>query len=84
MSHEIAIRATGPRWVASLRLHIPSHADCAELFDELRHLSGTTGRGLAMTGAVWHVCAEGAVDCEVLEFLSARIEAKGPARVYQP
>lgn len=33
-SHEIAIRATGPRWVASLCRRIPSHADCAELFDE--------------------------------------------------
>jgi DNA-binding transcriptional MerR regulator len=78
-SFEIAVRNTGAQLVATLRDTIPSYADCAGLLDELAH--HTRGRGVRQRGAIWHVCAEGQVDCEVYEVIPVPVRTSKRVRV---
>lgn len=81
-AHEVAVRAVGARLVASLRDRVTSYGESERLFDELeQHTGGRRAR--QPRGAVWHECAEGAIDCEALVFLRTRVEASARVRVYE-
>jgi DNA-binding transcriptional MerR regulator len=80
--HDIAVRTTGAWLVASVRDTIRTHEECERLFEELdRHTTGHRQR--RPRGAVWHACRNGAIDCEVFEFLPKPLESKGSLRVHE-
>jgi DNA-binding transcriptional MerR regulator len=81
-AHEVAVRDTGPRLVASLRDTLGSYAESARLFDELDHHAGG-GHKPRQRAAVWHACAAGAVECEALVFLPSPLASRGRVRVYE-
>jgi len=79
-AHEVAVRDTGPRLVASVRDTLASYEESARLFDELDHYAGG-GRKRRERGAVWHACGGGAIDCEALVFLPSPVAVRGRGRV---
>jgi DNA-binding transcriptional MerR regulator len=81
-ANEVAIRGASPRLVASVRGTLASHGECEGLFQELLHLTGGQRRR-RQRGAIWHACADRAIDCEALVFLPSRIDCKGRVRVYE-
>jgi DNA-binding transcriptional MerR regulator len=79
---EVAVRAVGPRLVASVRRTVAGHEESEGLFDELHHHIG--GRpGHRPRGAVWHACADRAIDCEAFVFLPSRVAGDARVRVYE-
>jgi DNA-binding transcriptional MerR regulator len=79
-TRDIAIRDSGSWLVASVRDTVPSHDECAGLFDELDwHLKGAPRE--RHRGVVWHACAPGAVDCEVFEVIPSPIDTGGRVRI---
>ena len=76
---DVAVRAVGRRFVASVRATLRDHDESARLFDELERAAG---RGWTR-GAVFHACAADAVDCEAFVVLPARIEVRGRVRVQE-
>jgi DNA-binding transcriptional MerR regulator len=76
---DVAVRGVGRQLVASVRATLRDHDESARLFDELER---ATGRG-GTRGAVFHACAEGAVDCEAFVFLPARIDGCDRVRVQE-
>lgn len=76
-AQDVAVRAVGRQLVASVRATLRDHDESAQLFEELER---ETGRRRAR-GAVFHSCAEGAVDCEAFVVLSSRVQAGGRVRV---
>ncbi|HET9315991.1 MAG TPA: MerR family transcriptional regulator [Vicinamibacteria bacterium] len=80
-AHEVAVRETGPRLVASVRDTLRSYEDCDGLFDEIAREVGPQRH----RGALWHACAGGdrAIDCEAFVFLPARTRASGRVRVHE-
>jgi len=77
---EIAIRATAPCWIASLRATLRRHDDCEQLHDELAR-SLPERRAPHQRGAIWHACASGDIDCEAFEVIAGPIAVAGRARV---
>jgi DNA-binding transcriptional MerR regulator len=80
--YEIAVRQVGPRLVASIRESIASHEESERLFDELGYYT-RGARGRRQSGAVWHVCSPGSIDCEALVVLPSRVEGSARVRVYE-
>jgi DNA-binding transcriptional MerR regulator len=78
-AHEVAVREACPRLVASVRETLRSYDEVERLFDELAHACGPQRQ----RGAVWHACADGAVDCEAFVFLPSRLPARGRVRVHE-
>jgi DNA-binding transcriptional MerR regulator len=77
---EVAVRTVGARLVASVRDVVARHDESERLFDELdHHLPGRRAHG--QRGAIWHACAEGAVDCEAVVFLPSRVDGTSRVRV---
>ena len=68
--------------MASVRDTVGSHEESEDLFTELRHHLGDRA-GPEPRGAVWHACAEGAVDCEAFVILASRAAGGGRMRVYE-
>lgn len=77
-AHEVAVRGTGAQIVASVRGILTSHDECEQLFEELESQTGRQAR----RGAIWHACADGAIDCEAFVVLPARMGGGGRVRVY--
>jgi hypothetical protein len=66
--------------VASVRDVIARHDESERPFDELdHHLRGD--RACQPRGAVWHACAQGAIDCEAFVLLPWRVEGTPRVRV---
>jgi len=80
-AHEVAVRETGPRLVASVRDTLRSYDECEGLFEELERGVGPRRQ----RGAIWHTCAgeAGAIDCEAFVFLPSRVAAAGRVRVHE-
>jgi DNA-binding transcriptional MerR regulator len=78
-AHAVAVRETAPQLVASVRARLRSYDECERLFDELAHAVGPQRR----RGALWHECAEGAVDCEAFVLLPASVPVSGRVRVHE-
>jgi DNA-binding transcriptional MerR regulator len=81
-AHEVAVRSTAPQLVASLRATLASHDECERLFEELERRSGGPGRR-RQRGAIWHACAERAVDCEAFVFLRSPVDCDGAVRAHE-
>lgn len=77
---EIAIRASAPCWIASLRAALRCHDDCEQLHDELAR-SLPDRRVAQQRGAIWHACAPGEIDCEAFQIIPGPIAVAGRARV---
>src|SRR5262245_43264958 len=72
-ARDVAVRAVGRQLVASLRETIRTFGESERLFEEVEYAAG---RGRAR-GAVWHTCAERAIDCEAFVVLPSRIDVRG-------
>jgi DNA-binding transcriptional MerR regulator len=80
-AHEVAVRETGPRLVASIRDTLRSYDECERLFEEIAASVGPHRQ----RGAIWHVCEGGerSIDCEAFVVLPYRTSAGGRVRVHE-
>lgn len=79
---EVAVRGVASQLVASVRETVACHDESERLFDELDHHMGRRHHR-SQRAAIWHACADGAIDCEALVFLPARVAATRRVRVYE-
>jgi DNA-binding transcriptional MerR regulator len=80
-AHEVAVRDHRSCLVASVRDVLASHDECERLFEELDHEIAAERYPAFQRGAIWHACADGAIDCEVFVVLPARVSLKGRGRL---
>jgi DNA-binding transcriptional MerR regulator len=80
---EVAIREFRPRLVASLRTTVASHDASERLFEEIDFEIGADRSVRRPRGAIWHSCANGAIDCEAMVFVSSPRPARGRVTVYE-